>query len=366
MSERDTPADAGPGDGRSALERRKDAHLDLVLGADVERRGPGPLFDDVRLVHCALPELALDAVDTRVTVLGKTLKFPLMVTGMTGGTARAGTINRDLARAAERAGVAFGVGSQRAMAVRAESTETFAIRDVAPDLLLFGNVGAQQVVELGPEAIVELGKRIGADGVCVHLNPAQELAQPGGDRDFSGCLDAIRRLADRLGPRTWVKETGCGLSRQVASKLVAAGVGGLDVSGAGGTSWPRVEELRSSGADAALGAELGGWGIPTAAAVAACADLGVPLVASGGVRSGGDVVRALALGAALGGIARPVLVAWQSGGVEAVTGQLGVFERSIRAHLLLCGARDVAAMRSVPRALTGELPAWIQAARGAP
>ncbi len=345
------------------LEQRKDQHLDLCLNESVERRGVSPLFENVHLLHDALPELDLDQISLQTALLGKTLRAPLLVVGMTGGTERAGLINKDLARVAQAHGLAFGVGSQRAMFVNPARAATYQVRDVAPDVLLFGNIGAQQIAQIGVPGVAELVKRIEADAICVHLNPAQELVQTSGDRSFSGCLDSIRRLVEVLGPRVWVKETGCGISRSVAAQLVAAGVGGIDVSGAGGTSWTRVEALRGRGLQEALGEELAGWGIPTAAAVAAVSELGVPVIASGGLRTGTDVAKALALGATLGGMALPFLKAHEAGGVPALEDAVRLVETALRSVLLLTGSRDVAALRRKPRLLTGELPRWIETLR---
>lgn len=343
-----------------ALEERKNQHLDLCLKQAVEGTGAGTLFGDLHLVHDALPELSVDGLDLSTTLLGRRLRAPLLVVGMTGGTARAGVVNRDLARAAQAAGVAFGVGSQRPMAARPEAAATYRVRDVAPDVVLFGNIGAQQIIEYGVERVRALVEAIEADGVFVHLNPAQELVQPGGDRSFVGCLDAIARLVDVLGPRVWVKETGCGLSRPVAKRLVSVGVGGLDVSGAGGTNWARVESLRAEGVQQALGVELSGWGVPTAAAVASCAGLGVPVVASGGVRSGTEVAKAVALGATLGGMALPYLKAHDAGGAEGVTRMLELMEKGLRASMLLTGCGDLKALAAAPRVVTGDLSRWLQ------
>jgi isopentenyl-diphosphate delta-isomerase len=345
------------------LEHRKNHHLDLVLGGDVEAPGTSSLLDEVHLVHDALPELDLDGVKIATTVLGRTLRAPILVTGMTGGTPRAGAINRELAAAAQARGVAFGVGSQRAMHGAPAQTSTFRVRDAAPDVLLFGNIGAQQIEPIGVKGVQALLEQIEADALFVHLNPAQELVQPGGDRSFRGCLDAIRRLADVLGPKVWVKETGCGISRSVARRLVAAGVGGLDVSGTGGTSWTRVEQLRATGVQERLGGDLKSWGIPTAAAVASASDLGLPVVASGGLRSGIDVAKCLALGATLGGMALPMLKAHARAGREGVEEELQFVETGLRSALLLTGSHDVAALRAKPRVLTGELPGWIATLR---
>jgi isopentenyl-diphosphate delta-isomerase len=347
------------------IAQRKDHHLDLCLGSPVEAPGVGALFEHVHLVHDALPELSLDGLRTSCELLGRRLEAPLLVVGMTGGTERARKVNRDLALAAQRRGVAFGVGSQRAMHADPALAASYEVRDVAPDVLLFGNLGAQQAAAIGVRGVRALMERIGADGLFVHLNPAQELVQPGGDRDFRGCLEAIRALAGELGPRVWVKETGCGLSRAVARRLVAAGVGGLDVSGAGGTSWTKVEALRAEGRQQALGERFASWGVPTAAAVAGAAGLGVPVVASGGVRSGLDVAKALALGADLGGMALPYLRAQQAGGAEAVEEAIAQAALELRTAMLLTGSGDLTALKQAPRVLTGPLPAWVEALRGA-
>jgi isopentenyl-diphosphate delta-isomerase len=343
---------------------RKDSHLDLCLTGDVEGPGVSALWDDVSLVHDALTELSWDQVDLAASMLGRSMRAPLLVVGMTGGTERAGQVNRDLARAAQSMGVAFGVGSQRPMLLDASSVTSYRVRDAAPDVPVFGNLGARQLIESGVDAACGLVEAIEADGLFVHLNVAQELVQPGGDRAFGGSLDAIRRLVDRLGPKVWVKETGCGLSPSVLRRLIAAGVGGVDVSGAGGTSWTRVEMLRAAGVQQQVGRALSGWGIPTAAAVAASGGLGVPVVASGGVRSGLDVAKALALGASHGGLALPFLKAQAAGGWEAVAEAIDAVVSTLRATMLLTGSRDVAALQRAPRVLTGTLPAWIDSLTG--
>lgn len=346
--------------------RRKDEHLELCLRGAVEPTGASALFDEVHLVHDALPELAAQETDVSAILLGRRLRLPLLLAGMTGGTERAGRFNRMLAQVAQARGLALGLGSQRAMLLDPSLAPTWQVRDVAPDVPLFGNIGAVQLVQLGPARVREALARIGADAVFVHLNPAQELVQPGGDRSFRGCLDAIRRFADAPGPRVWVKETGCGLSRHAARRLVEAGVGGLDVAGAGGTSFAAVEALRAAGPARALGEELSGWGIPTAAAVAACSDIGIPLVASGGLRSGIDLAKALALGATAGGMALPMLRALDAGGTEAGLALVDAWEASLRAAFVLTGSRDTATLRARPRWLGDTLTRWIDALRSEP
>lgn len=358
-------ADRSPqSDTTAPTSRRKDAHLDLAASAQVEPEGSSTLLDDVHLVHDALPDLDLTDVSLDTPWMGKTLRAPLLITGMTGGSERAGAVNRDLAVAAERAGVALGLGSQRAMAESDTWAASYQVRDVAPSVLLLGNVGLALAQKLGPRGCRALMERVGADGLCLHLNPAQELAQPEGDRDFRGGLATIRGLVDELGDALVVKETGCGLSPAVVRRLVGAGVRHLDVSGAGGTSWVRIEAMRAQGDEARLGEELARWGIPTAAAVEGArraAGDAATLVASGGIRTGLDAAKVLALGASVAGVALPVFRAQQAGGAQGAERALTHLSAGLARVLLLTGSRNVAELRARPRVLTGALKDWVAA-----
>jgi len=340
------------------IGERKLEHLALCAGGDVEGRGSN-LLDDVQLLHESLPELSLDEVDTSVSLFGRTLHSPVVITGMTGGASSATEINRALAGVAQKLGFAFGVGSQRAMLRDPALAASYEVRDVAPDALLLANLGVVQARDLDTEGVDRLVARIGADALCVHLNPAQELVQDEGDRDFRGCLDAIARLARELRTPVVVKETGCGLSPRVLARLKAAGVAWVDVSGAGGTTWTGVEALRGSRRQRALGAELREWGIPTAASVVYARRAGLGVIASGGVRGAVDVVRALALGARVTGMALPFLRAFSHGGAPAASEFGADLAEGIRSAMLLAGARRVADLQRVPRVIGPRLRAWL-------
>ena len=310
-------------------------------------------------MHDALPELALDAVDTTTRLLGKTLRAPLLVTGMTGGTDEAAAINRDLARVAETQGIAFGLGSQRAMQREPALGYTFAVREHAPTTLVLANLGAVQAAASPTADVERLVRAVAADALCVHLNPAQELVQPGGDRDFRGALDAIARLVRELPMPVVVKETGCGVSRRVARRLADVGVRTLDVSGAGGTSWVKVETLRADEPQRRLGEAFANWGIPTAASLAAVRGLGLDVIASGGVRSGLDVAKAVALGARAAGVALPVFRAYRAGGSDGAIAFVDELVAGLRTAMVLTGARDLTALAETPLVLGSRLRDWM-------
>lgn len=347
-------------DDEPAIARRKADHLEVAASGRADARR-STLLEEVHLVHQALPELAVDDIDLATTIAGKQLAAPLVITGMTGGTADAAAVNRDLAKAAQAAGVALGLGSQRAMAEHPDLAASYVVRDIAPDVVLFGNVGAVQLLALGEARVVELAKQIGADAMCVHLNSGQELIQDTGDRDFRGLVTAIAKLVDASPMPIIVKETGCGLSSQAAKQLVGAGVHTVDVAGAGGTSWVAVEAVRaaSGSAAASLGNELWDWGLPTAVTVAACVGAGLETIASGGLRSGYDVARALALGARAGGMAAPMLRAQRAGGSDGVRAMIDQVVSSVRSVCLLTGTRRAADLSRAPRHLGAPLRAFL-------
>jgi isopentenyl-diphosphate delta-isomerase len=249
------------------------------------------------------------------------------------------------------------------MLVRPETAPTYQVRAVAPDVYLFANLGGVQLAQLKVADVRALVRGVEADALCVHLNPAQELAQADGDRDFRGVLDAIARVVAEVGVPVMVKETGAGISPAVARRLQAVGVRAIDVSGAGGTSWTAVEArraaARANGA-ATIGDELWDWGIPTAAAVGWLAGTpGVELVASGGIRTGLDAARALALGARVAGLAAPAMRAVRAAGREGGRAFLAHVVDGIRAAALLSGVRRARALAAAPRVITGALAQWL-------
>ena len=344
------------------LRQRKQSHLDLCENEQVEYREKTTLFEDVELIHNAVPELALDEVDLGFEFVGRRLRAPLLITGMTGGTEDAFAVNRDLAIVAERCGIAFGLGSQRVMQSDPTTAWTFAVREYAPTTALLANIGLMQAAESPTERLRKLVDGVRADALCTHLNPAQELIQPEGDRSFRNGYETLRRLTAELPVPVIPKETGCGLSRAVGERLVAAGVCWADVSGAGGTSWVRVEALRGSERSRELGDVFRSWGIPTAASLAMLRGTGLKLIASGGMRDGLDVAKAIALGARLCGVALPVFRAYREGGIDAAAEFVGSLVDGLRAAMLLTGSRSLDDLARQPLVFGPRISAWARAA----
>lgn len=332
-------------------QKRKQDHIDIVLDGARARSRLSAGFDAVRFVHCALPELSLDEVDLSTTFLGRALKAPVLISSMTGGPDLSERINAHLAEAAQELGLALGVGSQRiALERQGAGGLTREVRRRAPDAALYANLGVAQFVKgYGLDVARRAVEMIGADGLILHLNPLQEAIQPEGDRDWRGALDAIAALARGLDVPVIVKEVGFGLSADVARALQGAGVAALDVAGAGGTNWALVEGERGIGSSKAVADAFADWGIPTAAAVAAaraaCPDM--PLIASGGVRHGVDMAKAIRLGADLAGQAAGTLQA-AIGSTEAVVAHFAILIRQLSVACFATGARDLAALKRVP------------------
>jgi isopentenyl-diphosphate delta-isomerase len=351
----------GPENASPGIQKRKADHLALCASGEVDFRKKGTLLDDLQLIHDALPDRHFDEIDLATPLLGKKVKAPIVISAMTGGTPEAAQINKDLARAAEKLGLGFGLGSQRAMVIAPDLTWTYTVRDVAPNALVMGNLGIVQARQMSTGAIKELCKVIGVDALCVHLSTSMELIQPGGDRDFRGGKETLQRLVGELGIPVVLKETGAGLSRRVGLTARSLGISTVDSSGAGGTSWVGVETRRAVGQAQKLGDELWDWGIPTAASVGMLADLGIDIIATGGLRNGTDVAHALALGATAGGLAAPCLRAHKEGGYDGVIAFLESVINGVRAITFLTGCQRPSELRSAPKVIGPTLKAWLDA-----
>jgi isopentenyl-diphosphate Delta-isomerase len=329
-------------------------------------------WNDVALVHNCLPEIDLQDVDLSVDFLGRRLSGPLLISSMTGGHELARSINAVLAHVAERFSLAMGVGSQRAYIKDPALGGTYAVvREMAPTAYIIGNVGAPQLIAQGDAAPLSLDQvrqvvdLIRADALAVHLNYLQEMIQPEGDTRARGALAAIRGVVEEVGAPVIAKETGAGIAPAQARQLRDAGVRALDVGGLGGTSFAIVEaqraRLRERQSKAALGELFGGWGIPTMAAIPVACEAGLPVIGSGGIRSGLDAARALALGATMVGVARPLLVVAQQG-VDATAAWVERFLEELRTAMFLTGSRTPADLHG-KAILLGRTLEWIDGLR---
>ena len=297
----------------SEIENRKSEHLRVCIEEDVEFQQLTNGLEKYRFTHCCLPELDRSDIELGTTFLGKSLKAPILISSMTGGTELAHLVNTRLATVAQRYGLAMGVGSQRIALEQPELAPTFAVRSLAPDILLLANLGAVQLnYGCGLEDCLKLVELLEADALILHLNPLQEWVQSGGDSNFKGLLAKIEQICAQLPVPVIAKEVGNGISAPMAKKLIEAGVAAIDVAGAGGTSWAKVESQRAKdNRQRHLGQVFADWGLPTAECITAIRSLNstIPLIASGGLKNGLDLAKSIALGADLGGLARPFLVA---------------------------------------------------------
>ena len=351
------------------MKQRKAEHVNVSLQHEVGVPQSAS-WRDVRLIHQCLPEVDLDAVDTSLSFLGKMLKAPICISSMTGGHPDVASINARLAQAAEEFGLAMGVGSQRAGIVSSDLAATYGVaRQLAPSALLIANIGAPQLIAQPRHPAFRLQdahraiEMIGADALAVHMNFAQEAVQPEGDRRAVGCREALGALAAEVGLPVIAKETGAGVCREQALLLRDCGVSAIDVGGAGGSSMMLMETYRALARDDALSTGIGqvfsDWGIPTPAAVVEAGEAGLPLIATGGVRSGLDAARALALGATLVGMAFPFLKA-ASQSYEAVQALVRQVVLELKVAMQLSGAAHLAELREADVIVGGETRQWLE------
>jgi len=325
------------------IDQRKADHIKINLEQDV-RSALTTGLEKFHFVHEALPELNLDEIDTSLSLFGKKLQVPILVSSMTGGTAEAGTINLRLAEAAQAAGVAMGVGSQRAAIEHPEQAASFQVRKVAPDILLFANLGAVQLnYGYGLDQCRRAVDMIQADALILHLNPLQEAVQAGGDTHWKGLAKKIEEICKKLGAPVILKEVGWGISERTAKLLADCGVAAIDVAGAGGTSWSQVEMHRAPDEfTRSLAASFVGWGIPTAESIQIVkqAAPGMTIFASGGLKDGLDIAKCIALGASLGGMAGNFLKAAAVSSEKAAE-MMKLTQRQIQVTMFAAGIGEI-------------------------
>jgi isopentenyl-diphosphate delta-isomerase len=326
------------------METRKRRHIDVCLSEAVDYQTVSTGLESYRLPYNALTQTDLRSVDLSTDFLGARLRAPVLIGSMTGGAELSGTINRNLAVAAQQLGVGMMLGSQRIMLDNGAASTSFSVRDVAPDVLLIGNIGLAQLDGLVVPDLVKALDRVGANALAVHTNPLQEAIQHGGDTDFSGSISRLRDIAGSIGYPVMLKEVGHGIGAAAAAELVDCPIAAVDVAGAGGTSWARVEQFVRYGE--IRHPALAEWGIPTAEALLevrrTLPDL--PIVASGGIRSGMDAAKVLAMGADAVAVARPLLAP----AIESPAAVVDWLQRFIDELLVClhgCGAGDLAALR---------------------
>jgi isopentenyl-diphosphate delta-isomerase len=338
------------------------SHIEAALDGQSEvhssRRSAAALtFDRIRFIPATLPEVSFEEIDLSITLLGKRMVAPLMVSPMTGGIKRAGDLNRRMAAAAERARLAFGVGSQRVALEVEERALDFKVRDVAPTIPLFANLGAVQLVKgYTADHARRAIDMIEADALYLHVNAMQEIVQSGGDTNWKGVLRAIGKVCDRLqlgkhGTPVFVREVGFGIPEDQARRLIEAGVSGLDCAGGGGTSWTLLEgRVASDSSRARVGETFADWGLTTPESILAVrrASKKLTVIASGGLRTGVDVAKAIALGATIAGMAAPVLRAAEIG-EQAVDELLQTVLYELKAVVFGVGAQTLEAFRRRPR-----------------
>ncbi len=333
----------------SDLPSRKAKHLEICTDPSYRPEGGDTLFDQLSFRHRALPEMAWDEIRTETDFWGRTARLPLYISCMTGGSEGGYALNKHLARAAQNVGVPVGLGSIRVLFRHPERASDFQLRPLAPDVPIWSNLGAQQLVEERLRdryvSLNEWNKRLEVDAQVIHLNAGQELYQDDGDRDFRGIKDTIEDFVASSRLPVIVKETGFGIGPDEVDWLLKAGVAAVDVAGSGGTNWVKVEAYRLEGPSGSEALESWGW--PTALLLAAVGRRKGRVFASGGLRTGLDLAKALALGAHAGGFALPVIRAAQDG-TDAVEALLRGYERALKTVMLLTSSRTVADLRKAP------------------
>ena len=344
----------------ASLRRRKGDHLDICLTSDYAIESDETGFEQVRFAHRALPEIAVSEIDPSTRFLGHSIALPLMISCMTGGSHDGYRINRDLAQAAQVLGIPIGLGSIRVLFHDPQVLQHFQLKSIAPDVPVIANLSAAQVAAMVPAALIEMLRQLEVQAVAIHLNVGQELFQPDGDRDFRGLHAAIARFCERSTLPVIVKETGCGLLPFEVDELLACGVGYVDLAGAGGTNWIQVEGYRIPPHERMRALEFATWGNQTAVILEALGHRSERVIASGGIRSGLDVAKAIAMGAVMTACALPFIRALAHAGVEGVIDYARDIRAVLTAVMTLTASRSISELR---RAALIKQPHLQQAAR---
>ncbi len=344
--------------------KRKVDHIRICLDKKAQAKNVTPGFQDISLVHRALPEINKSKINLSTTFLGKKFNAPIIVGAMTGGAQEATTINASIAEAVEKLGLGMGLGSQRAAIENKNLEKTYRVaREKAPKAFLIANVGGIQLVQgYGVKEVKKIVEMIDADAVAIHLNALQEAMQPEGQTDFHGVLEKIGEITGALDVPVIVKETGAGIAAEDAKALEKAGVKAIDIGGLGGTSFAAVEYYRSTKQkDVYLGEAFWDWGIPTAVSLVENAQtVKLPLIASGGIRSGTDIAKALALGASLASVSQPILETAVKGARETEE-KLSCLIEELRNVMFLVGSEKLNDLTKSPVVITGKTAQWLQA-----
>jgi isopentenyl-diphosphate delta-isomerase len=345
------------------IAQRKAAHLDICTNPSVYLVETGNTWlDQVSLLHNPLPEVNFDEINLSTPFLGKILSSPFFISSMTGGSEGGYQLNKDLARGAEELGIGVGMGSIRILFRKPEVFHHFELKKFAPNVAVFANIGSVQIRDMDHKEMLKVINDLGVDGLAIHLNPAQELFQPEGDRNFKGILSRLEEFIQACPIPIIVKETGCGIPRSVASKLISYGVDYIDIAGMGGTNWMRVEDYRETNTPSKEVQEFDLWGIPTGLNLGSYFPEGISsnpsfsgkILASGGLRSAMDGIKTLSLGASLFGMALPVAMAHRTGGYSHLIEFLTNITTTIKKACLLTGVTSIAQLQQRPLVKSSE------------
>jgi isopentenyl-diphosphate delta-isomerase len=341
--------------------QRKIEHVQIALHRDVQFTQKTPGFEEMEVEYISLPEMDAEKIDTRTQFLGHDFSFPYLVSSMTGGHEKTKLINQQIARACEEMGIGMGLGSTRAAIEKPETFSSFDVRKYAPHIFLACNIGVSNLKKYSSQKIQKLINDLQCDALIIHTNAAQEIVQSEGTPQFSDCLREIKRMGNELDVPVIVKEVGNGLSPKVVKLLDKLPIAAIDVAGAGGTSWTAIESMRGSMDNKELGEKFWNTGIPTVPAIVGARRVSrKPLIGSGGVRSGQDILKCLVLGADMGASAIPIILTQHQSGVNGIVSHMQRLQRELRAGMFLAGAKRVKDVHGKKYYLFGRTREWVE------